>query len=231
MTATEGSTNLTNESNALPAGWYYAEGDPAGTQRYWDGAQWIGSPQAALTAPGAYGAGSGPNAGQPVGAHQYGPGARFATGPGVPPGVLVQHAARYRTDKANYGQRVVAWLIDALVWWGPFVFFVILSGSTGSEGLAVLAFVSLFAGVGNSLVLQGLTARSLGKRVMGTKIVRLDNDGEPGLGLVLLRFLIPWAFSFFSCQIYWLLDFLWPLWDEGDERITDKILKLAVVRA
>lgn len=22
-----------------PAGWYYAEGDPPGTQRYWDGAQ------------------------------------------------------------------------------------------------------------------------------------------------------------------------------------------------
>ncbi|MCP5032027.1 MAG: RDD family protein [Actinomycetia bacterium] len=27
-----------------PAGWYYAEGDPPGTQRYWDGEQWEGEP-------------------------------------------------------------------------------------------------------------------------------------------------------------------------------------------
>lgn len=26
------------------AGWYYAQGDPAGTTRYWDGTQWIGDP-------------------------------------------------------------------------------------------------------------------------------------------------------------------------------------------
>ncbi len=29
-----------------PAGWYYAEGDPPGTHRYWDGTQWTGGPQA-----------------------------------------------------------------------------------------------------------------------------------------------------------------------------------------
>ncbi len=27
-------------------GWYYAEGDPPGTQRFWDGSQWVGGPQA-----------------------------------------------------------------------------------------------------------------------------------------------------------------------------------------
>lgn len=29
------------------AGWYYAEGDPPGTQRYWDGGAWQGGPQVA----------------------------------------------------------------------------------------------------------------------------------------------------------------------------------------
>lgn len=28
-----------------PAGWYYAQGDPPGTQRYWDGSAWQGDPQ------------------------------------------------------------------------------------------------------------------------------------------------------------------------------------------
>ena len=35
-----------------PAGWYYAQGDPPGTQRYWDGNQWQGGPQPAAPAMG-----------------------------------------------------------------------------------------------------------------------------------------------------------------------------------
>jgi uncharacterized RDD family membrane protein YckC len=32
---------------ALPEGWYQVAGDPAGTRRFWDGAQFIGKPEAA----------------------------------------------------------------------------------------------------------------------------------------------------------------------------------------
>src|SRR5258708_6823703 len=35
---------MTNPSEAPPPGSYYAPGDPFGTQRYWDGAQWVGGP-------------------------------------------------------------------------------------------------------------------------------------------------------------------------------------------
>lgn len=31
-----------SESQTQPAGWYHAQGDPPGTQRYWDGTQWQG---------------------------------------------------------------------------------------------------------------------------------------------------------------------------------------------
>lgn len=41
---------MTN-TGGTPAGWYYAPGDPEGTQRYWDGAQWIGEPQAVQQQP------------------------------------------------------------------------------------------------------------------------------------------------------------------------------------
>ena len=30
---------------STPPGWYYADGDPVSTQRYWDGTQWQGGPQ------------------------------------------------------------------------------------------------------------------------------------------------------------------------------------------
>ncbi len=39
------------DPTAQPAGYYYAEGDPPNTQRYWDGAQWQGSPQPIDTSP------------------------------------------------------------------------------------------------------------------------------------------------------------------------------------
>ncbi len=36
-------------------GWYYAQGDPPGTQRYWDGSSWQGGPQPVAGAGGAAG--------------------------------------------------------------------------------------------------------------------------------------------------------------------------------
>ncbi len=44
---------MTDENAGTPPGWYYAAGDPPGTQRYWDGAQWQGGPQPVAAGPGA----------------------------------------------------------------------------------------------------------------------------------------------------------------------------------
>lgn len=33
---------MSDNSNLPAPGWYHADGDPAGTQRYWDGELWIG---------------------------------------------------------------------------------------------------------------------------------------------------------------------------------------------
>lgn len=47
---------MTSMPPTQPPGWYYAQGDPPGTQRYWDGSTWQGGPQAV---PGGEGAASG----------------------------------------------------------------------------------------------------------------------------------------------------------------------------
>ena len=36
---------MTDNPQTQPPGWYYAQGDPPGTQRYWDGSNWQGGPQ------------------------------------------------------------------------------------------------------------------------------------------------------------------------------------------
>ncbi len=39
-----------SDQSSTPPGWYYAEGDPPGTNRFWDGSQWQGGPQPAQAA-------------------------------------------------------------------------------------------------------------------------------------------------------------------------------------
>jgi len=40
-------THMSDNNPSRAAGWYQAEGDPPGTQRYWDGSAWQGGPQVA----------------------------------------------------------------------------------------------------------------------------------------------------------------------------------------
>lgn len=53
---------MSDTPQTQPPGWYYAQGDPPETQRYWDGTQWQGGPQpvpgAGQGAPGQMGVGA-----------------------------------------------------------------------------------------------------------------------------------------------------------------------------
>ena len=53
------------DTPSQPPGWYYAQGDPPGTQRYWDGAQWQGGPQPVAPPTGGGPAGGGTNLATP----------------------------------------------------------------------------------------------------------------------------------------------------------------------
>lgn len=106
---------MTN-TGGTPAGWYYAPGDPEGTQRYWDGAQWIGDPQAVPQQPApqppqqppsdatvAYTPPVDPNAGQPP---QYGAPPQAAPpnyGQQPPPGQAPQYGAAPGGQPPAYG--------------------------------------------------------------------------------------------------------------------------------
>ncbi|NNF53284.1 MAG: RDD family protein [Acidimicrobiales bacterium] len=54
-----------SDQNATPPGWYYAAGDPPGTQRYWDGATWQGGPQPVAAAGAGVGSAVGPQLADP----------------------------------------------------------------------------------------------------------------------------------------------------------------------
>jgi uncharacterized RDD family membrane protein YckC len=199
---------VSDGGTSQPAGWYYAQGDPPGTQRYWDGTQWVGGPQAAQGAsePGAYGQ-------QPAGG--------YGVGGGVP---------------AEWGTRALAFLIDAgLIVAGSVVLFVVpLMLSIVSEGLASVVSLLLFLAllgfaIWNQIILLGQGA-SIGKQKMNIRLVA-DATGQPvGAGMAFVRGLLGGLFSFF-CYIPLILDYLWPLWDDEKKRLVDKIFKYSVVQA
>lgn len=195
-----------------PPGWYHAQGDPPGTQRYWDGTQWVGGPQAAQESA----------AVEPGG---YGDVPRYrATGlPGTP---------------ASYGSRVIAILIDSFIGFLVVVvgtvIWIILS-ATGSDAAATIGFIAFLVAIlagglifplWNVVVRQGRTGQTIGKSQQNIRLVA-DAGGNPvGAGQAFVRMLIAGLLTSI-CYI----DVLWPLFDEQNKRLTDKILNFSVIDA
>lgn len=148
----------------MQPGWYHAQGDPAGTQRYWNGSQWVGGPQAL---------------GQPQdspghGAHGFG----AAAGQGV-----VQPAT-------SYGPRAIAWVIDTWPAWLVTVLNVSIEGNIVlALQLLALAYIVVSKGV-----MMGQTGQSVGKRTQGIRLVSTVTGRPLGVGLAILRLLVSWVF-------------------------------------
>ena len=204
-------------SSAQP-GWYHAPGDAEGTQRYWDGERWVGEPQRAgggLDAPA--GATAGASSSAPAGYQPYG------------------EASGTRTP-AEWGPRAVAYLIDVALLFAVMIVAVVLAAivATASEGLAAAVAVvgylaALGVGIWNLFVRQGGTGQSIGKSQRGISLVKDETGAPVGAGMAFVRYLLAGALSSVTCGVYGLLDVLWPLWDDENKRLTDKILKMSVV--
>ena len=91
--------------------------------------------------------------------------------------------------------------------------------------LMVVGFVLSFAiQVWNRAFKQGRTGQSIGKKVLGLKLVG-ERTGQPmGAGMAFVRDLAHTLDGFFY------LGYLWPLWDDKRQTFADKILDTVVVR-
>ena len=86
-------------------------------------------------------------------------------------------------------------------------------------GLIVLAFT-----LWNSVFRQGRTGYSLGKTVVGIRLVRIATGGPAGAGMCFLRQLAH-VFDSLLCYLGWF----WPLWDSKRQTFADKIVSTVVV--
>ncbi len=188
-----------------------------------------------------------------------GPQAPAAPPPEVPPGGWQQPIAQQHgpgwvgRPLASWGSRAGAWFIDLLIIGIPatFIFLVLVAGAIGLTGddsntgfwvLVGSALLSLliFAVIAiiyapTTMARQGAhNGQTFGKQLLGIRVVRdggeamtfwpaaLREVGIKGLAVGIASMFIPF--------LPWLLDNLWPLWDDQNRALHDMAVSTHVVQ-
>lgn len=144
-----------------------------------------------------------------------------------------------RGDYASWGRRVGAYLLDTLVLVVPLIVIIGIAlaagnpddendGSWGVVGVAYLATI-LAPFVYFTLMHGRESGQSLGKRWVGIRVVDGSTDNSIGYGRAFGRYAITFVFGIFIIPA--LLDYLWPLWDQKNQALHDKVVGSVVVRA
>ena len=153
--------------------------------------------------------------------------------------------------KASYGRRIVAGIIDGLFnAWPMLIALVVLIAAIANtpgaldnenveltDGWATAVGLSIVVGglaslgltIMNSFVRQGRTGQSLGKRKMNLALVDANTGTNVGGWKAVGRYVIASALGSVTCNVFTLLDILWPLWDKRGQRVVDKMLSTVVV--
>jgi uncharacterized RDD family membrane protein YckC len=154
-----------------------------------------------------------------------------------------------RVVYASWGRRVLGYLVDsflgAVASIGVFLGYYQLLGqvdyetdafgnrtisdttdiSSATIGVIVIgALISLIFNIWNVIVRQGTTGYSLGKTLVGIRLVKVSTGRPMGAGLCFVRQLAHYVDSLI-CYLGWL----WPLWDARRQTIADKIMDTVVI--
>ncbi|MEZ5340493.1 MAG: RDD family protein [Acidimicrobiales bacterium] len=185
-----------------PPGWYYAQGDPPGTQRYWDGAQWQGGPQAAG------------GAGQAMGGAQ---------GAG---GTLAEPGKRLIAALIDGGIVLAGYIVLLIL----VVIISAISDTLGTL-ILILGYLAIVGfSIYNSWYLLGTTGQTIGKKHQGVTLLS-EVTGQPvGMLQAFLRGLLQ-GLAWSLCWIPGLVDVVFIFTKPDHKRFTDGILNMNVYQA
>jgi uncharacterized RDD family membrane protein YckC len=123
------------------------------------------------------------------------------------------------TVSADFGTRLVAWLIDAVIVGVPvFILAVILP-------LPLVYLVALIAGVGYQVYFWTTTGQTIGKKAMGLKVVSAETGELLDYGGAAIRYV-----GYIVSGIPFYLGYLWMIWDPQHDGWHDKIAKTKVIK-
>jgi uncharacterized RDD family membrane protein YckC len=141
------------------------------------------------------------------------------------------HALVGQFEQAGFGLRYGAWMFDFLIMLIAMMGFTFAVSAAsrrsvlGSDkDLLLVGGLTLLLFIVNFVVLAGLNGQSLGMRILGIYIVRVD--GKPfKIKDAALRHLVGYPLS----MVVAFLGFLWMLWDPRQQGWHDKIARTMVV--
>lgn len=151
-------------------------------------------------------------------------------------GTMGTQAPTASLEKAGFGKRLLAILIDSVLIWavsgmvGSLMGQDVFSSQDGTISFEMTGLAALVLMLGPivyyTLMEGGRSGQTLGKKLLGIKVIR-EGSGEPlGYGKAFVRWLgrIPSSFVF-------ALGYLWMIWDDEKQTWHDKIADTYVVKA
>lgn len=121
------------------------------------------------------------------------------------------------SDRANFGQRLAAYLIDGVIFFVVYLVMILVLKGTG-------ALLSYAIFVGYMIYLEGSpSGQTVGKKLLGIRVIS-ETGGPLGYGLATGRFFARFL-SGFLCS----LGYFWMLWDDRKQTWHDKLVKSNVV--
>ena len=153
-----------------------------------------------------------------------------------------------RPALASWGSRAIAQIVDGIIISiGAVVLFAILAAlglTVDTDGgaaafivtafFAVLAF-SIVALLYAPILMSRTNGQTLGRMVVNIRVIRAD--GGPMtfwfavLREIVVKSLLVGVVSSFTFGLAWLLDILWPLWDEENRALHDFVVNTRSVKA
>ena len=137
------------------------------------------------------------------------------------------------TDVHVTGRRVLATIVDGIVLSVIFWLFSALFGTTSAEGGEVSASVSglpslivFVLAFAYYILMEGYLGQTLGKMLLGIKVVREGSDGTPGLKAAAIRTVLRIVDGFF----FYIVAFIAVLASHQNQRLGDMAAHTLVVR-
>ena len=143
---------------------------------------------------------------------------------------------------ARWGTRGIAWLVDLLITVGVFLIptLILFGGGVAvgddDAGVVAVGILSLIAFLIATIwtgwffgFRQGVTGTTPGKRQRGIRLVDTETGRPPGGARGVGRWLVPHLLNS-VVGVYVVIDYLWPLWDDRNQRLTDKMFRTIVTK-
>ncbi len=143
----------------------------------------------------------------------------------------VSAASASALDVHVTGRRILATFVDAIVLGAVFTLLAtLLSGSSTSSGnfsIGVFPTFGFFVlAMVYYIVLEGYTGQTLGKKLLGIKVIREDTEAVPGVGAATIRSLLRLVDGLFG----YLVAFIAVLASRKNQRLVDMAARTLVVR-